>query len=82
LKATIDELRGLPPTLIQTAENDVLRDEGEAYARKLDEAGVDVTCVRYNGAIHDFALLNALRDVPSTDAALRQAAADLARHLH
>jgi acetyl esterase len=82
LKATVDELRGLPPTLIQTAENDVLRDEGEAYARKLDEAGVDVTCVRYNGAIHDFALLNALRDVPSTDAALRQAAADLARHLH
>jgi acetyl esterase len=82
LTATIDELRGLPPTLIQTAENDVLRDEGEAYARRLDEAGVDVTCVRYNGAIHDFALLNALRDVPSTDAALRQAAADLARHLH
>jgi acetyl esterase len=82
LHATIEQLRGLPPTLIQTAENDVLRDEGEAYARKLDEAGVDVTCVRYNGAIHDFALLNALRDVPSTDAALRQAAAELARHLH
>jgi acetyl esterase len=81
LKATVDELRGLPPTLIQTGENDVLRDEGEAYARKLDEAGVDVTCVRYNGAIHDFGLLNALRDVPSTDAALRQAAADLAHHL-
>jgi acetyl esterase len=81
LQATIEQLRGLPPTLIQTAENDVLRDEGEAYARRLDEAGVDVTCVRYNGAIHDFALLNALRDVPSTDAALRQAAAELARHL-
>jgi acetyl esterase len=81
LRATIEQLRGLPPTLIQTAENDVLRDEGEAYARRLDEAGVDVTNVRYNGAIHDFALLNALRDVPSTDAALRQAAADLAHHL-
>jgi acetyl esterase len=81
LQATIEQLRGLPPTLIQTAANDVLRDEGEAYARKLDEAGVDVTCVRYNGAIHDFALLNALRDVPSTDAALQQAAAGLARHL-
>jgi len=67
LKATIDQLRGLPPTLIQTAENDVLRDEGEAYARKLDEACVDVTCVRYNSAIHDFALLNALRDVPSAE---------------
>jgi acetyl esterase len=82
LRATVEQLRGLPPTLIQTAENDVLRDEGEAYARKLDEAGVDVTCVRYNGAIHDFGLLNALHDVPSTGAALRQAAAELARHLH
>jgi acetyl esterase len=81
LTATIEQLRGLPPTLIQTAENDVLRDEGEAYARKLDEAGVQVTNVRYNGAIHDFALLNALRDIPSTDAALRQAGADLAHHL-
>jgi acetyl esterase len=81
LRATPEQLRGLPPTLIQTAENDVLRDEGEAYARMLDEAGVDVTSVRYNGAIHDFALLNALRDVPSSDAALRQAAADLAHHL-
>jgi acetyl esterase len=81
LKATLEQLRGLPPTLIQTAENDVLRDEGEAYARKLDEAGVNVANVRYNGAIHDFALLNALRDVPSTDAALRQAAAEIAFHL-
>ena len=82
LRATIDELRGLPPTLILTAANDVLRDEGEAYARRLDEADVDVTCVRYNGAIHDFGLLNALRDVPATDAALRQATADLTRRLY
>jgi acetyl esterase/lipase len=49
-----------------------------AYARLLDQAGVDVTNVRYNGAIDDFALLNALREIPSTDAALRQAAANLA----
>jgi acetyl esterase/lipase len=81
LKATTKQLEGLPPTLIQTAANDVLRDEGEAYARLLDEAGVDVTNVRYNGAIHDFALLNALRPNPSTDTALRQAAADLSHHL-
>ena len=81
LKATTEQLRGLPPTLIQTAENDVLRDEGEAYARKLDEAGVDVVSVRYNGAIHDFALLNALRNDPPTGAALRQASYEIAGHL-
>jgi acetyl esterase len=82
LHATVDELRGLPPTLIQTAANDVLRDEAEAYTRKLDEAGVDVTCVRYYGTIHGFGLLNALRDVPSTEVALHQAGADLGRRLY
>jgi acetyl esterase len=81
LESTTEELSGLPPTLIQCADNDVLRDEGEAYARKLDEAGVDVTCVRYTGTIHDFALLNALLDDPSTQTALRQASADLAHYL-
>lgn len=70
-----------PPTLIQTAENDVLRDEGEAYGRKLSEAGVDVTSTRYIGQIHDFGLLNALHDVPSTQAALRQASEELKRYL-
>ncbi len=60
LQATVEQLKGLPPTLIQTAENDVLRDEGEAYGRKPDAAGVQVTSVRYNGMIHDCGLLNAI----------------------
>lgn len=77
LQASLEQLKGLPPTLIQTAEMDVLRDEGEAYARKLDAAGVTVVSTRYNGMIHDFGLLNVLADVPATRAALRQAGAEL-----
>lgn len=73
LLATPEQLKGLPPTLIQTAEKDVLRDEGEAYARKLDAAGVNVVATRYNGMIHDFGLLNVLADLPTTRAALHQA---------
>lgn len=68
LKADIEDLCGLPPTLIITAENDVLRDEGEAYARKLIEAGVDTACVRINNTCHDFILLNALRESMATKA--------------
>ncbi|WP_342051376.1 MULTISPECIES: alpha/beta hydrolase [unclassified Cupriavidus] len=81
LRASLDELKGLPPALVVTAENDPLRDEGEAYARKLKEAGVNVTAVRYNGTIHDFVLLNALRHVPSTEAALQQISDGVHEHL-
>lgn len=60
--AEISGLENLPPALIITAENDVLRDEGEEYARKLDEAGVDVISVRINNTHHDFMMLNALSE--------------------
>lgn len=60
LQATVNDLTGLPPALVIVDENDVLRDEGEAYARKLDEAGVDVLSVRINNTHHDFLMLNAL----------------------
>jgi acetyl esterase len=73
VNATIDQLRGLPDALVITAESDVLRDEGEAYARKLWEAGVRVTCSRYLGTIHDFVMLNAIADTPAARAAIAQA---------
>jgi acetyl esterase len=77
LRATLEHLRGLPPALVITAEADVLRDEGEAYAHKLLEAGVAVTAVRYLGAIHDFLLLNPIAASLPTRAALAQATAAL-----
>jgi acetyl esterase/lipase len=81
LRATADQLKGLPPALVITAGNDPLRDEGEAYAQKLRESGVEVASVRYNGTIHDFVFLNALRHVPSTEAALRQISSGIREHL-
>jgi len=81
LRATIEQLRGLPPALVITAENDPLRDEGEAYARKLKAAGVTVDAVRYNGTIHDFVLLNALRGVPSTRAAIQHVSESVRQYL-
>ncbi|CRI54665.1 alpha/beta hydrolase [Pseudomonas sp. CCOS 191] len=81
LRASLEQLQGLPPALVQTAEMDVLRDEGEAYARKLDAAGVPVTAVRYNGMIHDYGLLNVLSTVPNVRSAMDQAAQALKAHL-
>lgn len=81
LQASIEQLKGLPPTLIQVAENDILRDEGEAYGRKLSEAGVTVTTVRYNDVIHDFGLLNGLAHIPQTKALFTQAAQELKKYL-
>ncbi len=73
LRASLDQLAGLPEAFVIVDENDVLRDEGEAYARKLTEAGVRTTSVRFNGAIHDFLMLNPVRGTAATTAALEQA---------
>ncbi len=71
LYAELEDLKGLPSTLIITDENDVLRDEGEAFARKLDDAGVDVVNVRINGTHHDFVMLNALSETEPAKGTLK-----------
>ncbi|MER5601121.1 alpha/beta hydrolase [Streptomyces sp. NPDC002265] len=73
LRATLEDLRDLPPALVVVDENDVLRDEGEAYARKLIQAGVPTTSIRYNASLHDFMMLNTVRRTQTSTAAIEQA---------
>lgn len=82
LRATTEQLTGLPPALVITGEADVLRDEGEAYANKLREAGVPVTAVRLQGIIHDFVMLNALRGTHAAETAITLAIGTLHTALH
>ncbi|MET7684023.1 alpha/beta hydrolase [Streptomyces sp. NPDC005423] len=82
LRATTEQLTGLPPALVITGEADVLRDEGEAYANKLRSAGVPVTAVRFQGIIHDFVMLNALRETHAAQAAITLATTTLRAALH
>jgi acetyl esterase len=81
LAATTEQLKGLPPALIIVDENDVLRDEGEEYARKLLQAGVKTTAVRVLATIHDFVMLNALADTAATKTAIDLASQELTRIL-
>ena len=73
LRASIEQLRGLPDAIILNGEADVLRDEGEAYARKLRLAEVDVTAIRYQAMIHDFVMLNSLNNTSACRAAMDSA---------
>lgn len=73
LRASTDQLSGLPEAFLIVDENDVLRDEGEAYGRKLLEAGVRTTFLRYNGILHDFMMVNPLRETAATTGAVEQA---------
>lgn len=81
LQASLEELKGLPPTLIEVAENDILRDQGEALGRRLDEAGVEVTTLRFNGVIHDWGMLNGFATLPPTRTLILLSAAMLRKYL-
>ncbi|PKV98548.1 alpha/beta hydrolase [Nocardia fluminea] len=82
LRASVDQFAGLPPALVITGEADVLRDEGEAYAAKLRQAGVAVTQVRFGGIIHDFVMINSMRSTHAADAAIKLAQDTLRAALH
>lgn len=81
LNATTDQLKGLPPTIIQVAENDILRDQGEEMGRKLDAAGVEVITMRYDGVVHDWGMLNGFARLPETRALVTFSAAMLRKYL-
>ena len=71
----------MPPALVIVAENDILREEGEQYARKLIQAGIDITSIRILATHHDYALLNALADTPATKATVQIVSEKLAEAL-
>lgn len=73
-QASLEELTNLPPALLQVAENDILHDEGLAYGRKLDEAGVPTTITEFKGFIHDYGMLNPLSNIPAVQESVKQAA--------
>jgi acetyl esterase len=81
LRASLDHLRGLPPALVITDENDVLLDEGESYGHRLQDAGVPTVTTRYNGTIHDFGLLNSLAELPTTKAMILQVSNGIRDHI-
>ena len=81
LRAPIEELEGLPPTLIAVAENDILRNEGEAMGRKLEKAGVDITTIRFNGVIHDWGMLNGFAHIHPAKTVVMFSAAMLKKYM-